>query len=110
MPVCRAWAGQDGRLRVVAIEELPADDPRDPQDPLARLVFLVHLEESGGAFSTIPAVTTCYEAKFDDYGIMGSPRRIACPPGATPITPPPAPRPSPRSPSPTAPTSSWRRC
>ena len=28
-------AGQDGRLRVVATEELPADDPRDPQDPLA---------------------------------------------------------------------------
>jgi hypothetical protein len=83
-------AGQDGRLRVVAIEELPADDPRDPQDPLARLVFLVHLEESGGAFTTIPAVTTCYEARFNDYGIMGSPRRIACPPGATPITPPPA--------------------
>jgi hypothetical protein len=50
----------------------------------------LHLEESGGAFTTEPAVTTCYEAKFSYYGIMGSPRRIACPPGATPIIPPPA--------------------
>src|SRR5215213_1083665 len=82
-------AGQDGRLRVVAIEELPADDPRDPQDPLARLVFLVHLEASEGEFTTEP-VTACYEARFNYDGIMGSPRRIACPPGATPVTPPPA--------------------
>jgi hypothetical protein len=80
-------AGRSGRLRLVAMEELPADDP---QDPLARLVFLVRLEGSEGGFVPDPAVTACYEAKFNYYGIMGSPRRIACPPGATPITPPPA--------------------
>jgi hypothetical protein len=34
-------AGQDGRLRVVAIEERKADELTDP---LGRLVFLVHLE------------------------------------------------------------------
>jgi hypothetical protein len=72
------------------MEELPADDPQDPRDPLARLVFLVHLKGSEGGFVPDPAVTACYEAKFNYYGIMGSPGRIACPPGATPITPPPA--------------------
>ena len=73
------------------MEELSADDPKDPQDPqdpLARLVFLVHLERPEGEFVTEPAVTACYEAKFNYYGIMGSPRRMACPRGATPITPP----------------------
>ena len=83
-------AGRSGRLRVVAMEEPPADDPQDPRDRLARLVFLVHLEGSEGGFVPDPAVTACYEARFNYYGIMGSPRRIACPPGATPITPPPA--------------------
>ena len=81
-------AGQDGRLRLLAIEDLPAGDPRGPQDPLARLVFRVHLEASEGVFRTEPPVTACYEARFNYYGIMGSPRRIACPPGATPVTPP----------------------
>jgi hypothetical protein len=84
-------AGRDGRLSVVAIEELQA---HEPQEPLARLVFLVHLEESEGEFVTEPAVTACYEAKFNYYGIIGSPRRIACPRDAAPIAPPPtAPRP-----------------
>jgi hypothetical protein len=58
------------------MEELSADDPKDPQDPqdpLARLVFLVHLERPEGEFVTEPAVTACYEAKFNYYGIMGSP-------------------------------------
>jgi hypothetical protein len=80
-------AGQDGRLRLVAIEELHAVGP---QDPMARLVFLVHLQGSEGAFTTEPAVTACYEARFNSDGIIGSPRRIACPRGASPVTPPPA--------------------
>jgi hypothetical protein len=83
-------AGQDGRLRVVAMEELHADKL---QDPLARLVFLVHLEASEGEFVTEPAVTTCYEAKFNYYGVIGTPRRTACPRDAAPITPPPEPGP-----------------
>ena len=33
-------------------------------------------------------MTACYEARFNYYGIMGSPRRIACLPGVTPVTPP----------------------
>jgi hypothetical protein len=83
-------AGQDGRLRVVAIEELRADQA---QDPMARLVFLVHLDAEESAWTTIPAVTTCYEARFNYYGVIGSPRRIACPKDPTPITPPTEPGP-----------------
>ena len=64
------------------------------EDPLARLVFLVHLPELPSQFSTVPAVTTCYDARFNYYGIIRGPRRIACPENAVPITPPPpAPRP-----------------
>ena len=79
-------AGQDGRLRVVTIEELPADELTDP---LARLVFLVHLEGSEAGWTTSPPVTACYQAAFNYYGVIGSPRRIVCPRDATPITPPP---------------------
>jgi hypothetical protein len=78
-------AGQDGRLQVVAMEELEADRP---EDPMARLVFSVHLPADEGGWSSTPAVTTCYEARFNHYGIIRSPKRMACPPGATPITPP----------------------
>jgi hypothetical protein len=42
-------AGQDDRLRVVAIEELKADELGDP---LGRLVFLVHLEGSEAGWTT----------------------------------------------------------
>lgn len=85
-------AGQDGRLRVVAIEELRADEL---EDPLARLVFRVHLESSEAGFTKIPAVTHCYEARFSYYGVIDSPRRIACPKDAAPIVPPPT-EPGPR--------------
>jgi hypothetical protein len=79
-------AGQDGRLRVVAIEELKADELGDP---LGRLVFLVHLEGSEAGWTTSPPVTACYKAEFSFYGVVGSPRRMVCPRDATPITPPP---------------------
>jgi hypothetical protein len=79
-------AGQDGRLRVVAIEELKADELGDP---FGRLVFLVHLEGSEAGWTKSPPVTACYNAEFSFYGIIGSPRRMVCPRDATPITPPP---------------------
>jgi hypothetical protein len=79
-------AGQDGRLRVVAIEELRADELTDP---LGRLVFLVHLEGSEAGWTTSRPVTACYEAEFSFYGVIGSPQRLACPGDAAPITPPP---------------------
>jgi hypothetical protein len=85
-------AGRDGRLQVVAMEELRA---RELIDPMARLVFRVHLEEEeAGWFTRTPAVTACYEARFSYYGVVGTPRRIGCPEDATPVVPPPTePRP-----------------
>jgi hypothetical protein len=78
-------AGQSGRLRVVAIEELEADELGDP---LGRLVFLVHLEGSGAGWTTTPPVTACYQAEFSYYGVIDSPRRMTCPRDATPVMPP----------------------
>jgi hypothetical protein len=78
-------AGQDGRLQVVAVEELEADRPEDPR---ARLVFRVHLPADEGGWRTIPAVTACYEARFNYYGTIDSPGRMTCPRGAAAVTPP----------------------
>jgi hypothetical protein len=78
-------AGQDGRLRVVAMEGLASDRP---EEPMARLVFLVYLPAETSSWRTIPAVTACYEARFNYYGIIDSPGRMDCPPGTAPVTPP----------------------
>ena len=79
-------AGQDGRLRVLAIEELKAGKLGDP---LGRLVFLIHLEGSEAGWTISRPVTACYKAEFSFYGVVGSPRRMVCPRDATPVTPPP---------------------
>jgi hypothetical protein len=79
-------AGQDGRLRVVAIEELQADELGDP---LGRLVLLIHLEGSEAGWTISRPVTACYKAEFSFYGVIDSPRRMVCPRDATPVTPPP---------------------
>jgi hypothetical protein len=69
-------AGVDGRLTVIDVQELDADEL---DDPLGRLVFLVHIEgEQGAVFSTEP-VTACYRAEFNHYGVIGEPDRVDCP-------------------------------
>jgi hypothetical protein len=78
-------AGQDGRLRVIEIEELQADERGDP---FGRLVFLIHLEGSEAGWTISRPVTACYRAEFGFYGVIGGPRRMVCPPDPTPITPP----------------------
>jgi hypothetical protein len=80
-------AGGDGRLMVIEAEELHA---RQLVEPLGRLVFRVHLASSAG-FSLSEPVTACYQAMFSFYGVIGSPHRISCPAGATPIAPTPIP-------------------
>jgi hypothetical protein len=80
-------------LRVVSVEELKADQLTDP---LGRLVFLVHLEGSESGYVISPPVTACYTATFNYYGTIGTPRRIACPRAAAPVTPPPT-RPKPEA-------------
>ncbi|MEA2220095.1 MAG: hypothetical protein QOJ35_2721 [Solirubrobacteraceae bacterium] len=77
-------AGRDARLRVVAADALSAAKPADPR---ARLVFRVHLAGSRGGFGTSDPITACYVARFSFYGVIGSPRRIACPEGARAIVP-----------------------
>jgi hypothetical protein len=81
-------AAQDGRLSVVAKSDLR---PKDLQDALARLTFRVHLGESQAGLGTTPAITACYRADFNRYGVIGSPRRVDCPPDAEPVVVPPAP-------------------
>jgi hypothetical protein len=71
-------AGQDGRLRVLAIEELKAGKLGDP---LGRLVFLIHLEGSEAGWTISRPVTACYKAEFSFYGVVGSPPEDGLPAG-----------------------------
>lgn len=81
-------AARDGRLTVIELHELEAEDL---EDPLARLVFRIHLDESQAGFVTTPEITTCYRAEFNRYGVIDSPDRIDCPPNSVPVSVPPAP-------------------
>jgi len=76
------------QLTVVVAEELHAEQL---VDPLARLVFRVHLEASGTGFSVKEPITACSEARFNFYGVIGRPRRVGCPVGAAAIVPAPLP-------------------
>jgi hypothetical protein len=62
----------------------------DISDPLAHLVIRIHhLESDGGLHGgSSEAVTACYGLDFNYYGIMGEPKRIACPDKAAALTPP----------------------
>jgi hypothetical protein len=68
-------AGQDGRLTVIEVEELDAEELLDP---LGRLVFLVHVDGEQGAIFSEEPVTACYEAEFNYYGVIEEPDRIDC--------------------------------
>jgi len=81
-------AGRDSRLTVVEADELHADQL---VDPLARLVFQVHLDDTGTSTFGREPITACYEAKFSYYGVIGNPHRVDCTVGATAIVPVPLP-------------------
>lgn len=81
-------AAEDGRLTVV--EATPTDAPK-AGDPVALLVFRIHLPGNGDGFGAQPEVTYCYRAEFSSDGLVDEPRRVGCPPDAASVTPPPAP-------------------
>lgn len=89
-------AGQDGRLAVVGVEPMAA---QDPLDPIARLVWRIHLPGTESGWVTSAPVTACYDVAFNRYGNVAEPARRRCPGGATPIVPSPeTPAPQPRIP------------
>jgi hypothetical protein len=75
-------AGQDGRLTVVEVTELEADNL---SEPFSELTFLVHLEGSTAGWIETDPVTACYRAEFGFYGVVGSPRRTHCPEDPAPV-------------------------
>lgn len=86
----RAASGRSAGVTVVEAREL---DARTGEDPLAHLVLRVHLDArpASGFTSGSPAVTACYDAEFNRYGVIGAPERRTCPVGARAVTVPPAP-------------------
>lgn len=81
-------AGEDGRLTVVEVADLEADDLTDP---FGELTFLVHLAGSTSGLVRTDPVTACYRAAFGFYGVVESPRRIRCPEDAAAVEIPAAP-------------------
>jgi hypothetical protein len=75
-------AGQDGRLTVVEVTELDADELTDP---FGELTYLIHLDGSSGGLIETDPVTACYRAEFGFYGVVGTPHRIHCPTDVTPV-------------------------
>ena len=78
----KATAGQDGRVTVVDVTELAANDPTDP---FGKLTYRVPLDGSTAGLIETGPVTACYRAEFGFYGVVGSPRRIRCPKDAVPV-------------------------
>lgn len=81
-------AALDGRLTVVAADEL---DQQDDADPFARLVYRVHLEGSTGGWVETDPVTACYEVHLGMHGATHDPEPIDCPADAEPVDLPPVP-------------------
>ncbi len=69
-------AGEQGKVVVLEMNEIPADELIDP---LGELVFAVHDEGSSAGLFETEAVTACYRVLFNYYGAIGSPWRTACP-------------------------------
>ncbi|SER40636.1 hypothetical protein SAMN05216188_11147 [Lentzea xinjiangensis] len=65
----------------------------DTTRPSVRLVIRIHHDAYSAWFTHRDAITACYRMEFDYYGLVdGHPDRVACPPGAAALTPPPVPR------------------
>ena len=77
-------AGKRSELVVVEATDVDADMIADP---LARLVFRVHLAGAEKGFSASKPTTACYATQFNFYGVVGSPRRTRCPAAAIAIVP-----------------------
>lgn len=75
-------AGHDGRLTLVEVTELEADELTDP---FGELTYLIHLDGSTSGLVETDPVDACYRAEFGFYGLVGSPRRIHCPADVTPV-------------------------
>jgi hypothetical protein len=87
-------AGQDGRLTVVEVTELEADDL---STPFGELTFLVHLERSTAGLIETDPVTACYRAQFGFYGVVQAPSRTRCPDDAAAVKIPVVPSSGPRT-------------
>ena len=90
----RSALEQKTNVAVLQIDDPPVKSP-DTNDRITTLVFRLHKDaESTDGWNVFPddAVTACYRADFNYYGVMnGGPSRVTCP-DADPLIPPPLPR------------------
>ncbi|GAA5121888.1 hypothetical protein [Haloechinothrix salitolerans] len=96
IPLCRfaraALATPLGRSSNFSVLEATDLDQESPGDPIARLVWRIHRDESGSGWHHSPAFDACYRVEFNEYGVVTDPSRIDCPENATAYTPPPVPK------------------
>ncbi|MGN6724274.1 MAG: hypothetical protein ACTHJM_16820 [Marmoricola sp.] len=87
------WRGAPNQLAILESTDL---SPSTASQPAARVVIRIHVpmtENTGFGDASQPAHDACYRLDFlmPSSSLQGEPQRIDCPPGARPITLPPAP-------------------
>lgn len=81
--------GKSGTFAVLEATDL---EHKDPQQPMARLVWRIHQDAMDAGFSATPAFDACYTVEFNYYEASSGPDRVTCPENAIPFTPPPLPK------------------
>ncbi len=52
------------------------------EKPSTQKVIRIHHDELIAGFSYTAAITTCYQTKYNFYGLVDGPDRVDCPPDA----------------------------
>jgi hypothetical protein len=81
--------GRSGTFSVLEAVDL---EHERPEDPMARLVWRIHVEGYDYGMSERPTFDACYTVEFNYYEASSGPSRIHCPEGATPVRLAPTPR------------------
>jgi hypothetical protein len=81
--------GRSGSFSVLEAKDL---DHKNPNDPMAHLVWRIHRPTADSKTHPVPAFDACYTVEFNYYGPTSGPSRATCPDNAVAITPAPLPR------------------
>jgi hypothetical protein len=81
--------GRTPEFSVLEATDLPHTRP---DEPMARLVWRIHVDRYEPGLGSREAFDVCYRVEFDYYGATQEPVRIDCPSDAVPVTPAPTAR------------------
>jgi hypothetical protein len=82
--------GKSGNFTVLEATDLPNNN--GAEEPMARMVWLIHRDAVDAGFNATKALDACYRVEFNYHGASSGPTRIDCPSNPAPVVPPPLPR------------------